>query len=220
MADHSAIVVYAKIAKRTLLLFQVSSVNDRGAIVFVTMRTLDSIPKEVIERWQSEKREWFEKRGFPFVANWKDSLSQIPTKERQLFKRHFQRTREDYLDSGMGLCLLRKRDLAEMVAKSLMHFDGDRYNMGDFIIMPNHIHLLGAFYDAESMQKQFDSWLHWTARHINLAMGTKGSFWQEEPFDHLVRTEKQYEYLREYIANNPGKAKLPAGEFYYRRHDS
>ena len=92
--------------------------------------------------------------------------------------------------------------------------------MGDFVIMPNHVHLLAAFNTEEGMRTRFDSWLHWTARKINRAIGKSGHFWQEEPFDHLVRSNEQYEYLRNYIRANPSKACLKKGEFFYHNSNS
>ena len=89
--------------------------------------------------------------------------------------------------------------------------------MGDFVVMPNHVHLLASFADPEVMQKQCTSWLHYTAFEINKRLGRSGKFWQQEPFDHLVRSIEQYEYLRRYIADNPKKANLKNGEFIYRR---
>ena len=109
-------------------------------------------------------------------------------------------------------------ELATIVADSLLHFDGLRYRMGDFVVMPNHVHLLAAFPSAESMRKQFDSWLHYTAFRINQLISKKGHFWQQEPFDHLARSAEQYEYLRTYVAENPEKANLNEGEFIYRRY--
>jgi REP element-mobilizing transposase RayT len=112
------------------------------------------------------------------------------------------------LDSGPGRCLLRRPERAEIVANSLLHFDGERYRMGDFVVMPNHVHLLAAFPSAEEMRVQFDSWLHYTAYQIHQQIGERGNFWHQEPFDHLVRSVDQYVYLRDYIADNPRKAKL------------
>ena len=60
--------------------------------------------------------------------------------------------------------------------------------MGDFIVMPNHVHLLAVFGSAERMKEQCDSWLHFTAFRINQSVGAEGKFWQQEPFDHLVRS--------------------------------
>ncbi len=107
--------------------------------------------------------------------------------------------------------------MAQIVADSLLHFDGQRYQMGDFVIMPNHVHLLAAFSSEKSMDRQFDSWLHYTATKINAATGAAGRFWQQEPFDHLVRSLDQYTYLRKYIADNPKNAGLRTGQFIYRR---
>lgn len=67
------------------------------------------------------------------------------------------------------------------------------------------------------MKTQIDSWLHWTATQINRKTGIRGHFWQQEPFDHLVRSIEQYEYLRQYIADNPKKGGLREGEYIYRR---
>ena len=88
--------------------------------------------------------------------------------------------------------------------------------MGDFVVMPNHVHLLCAFSSENALSKQCDSWLHFTARQINLKLGRKGKFWQQEPFDHLVRSPEQYEYLRKYIAENGAKAGLKENQFLYR----
>jgi len=83
--------------------------------------------------------------------------------------------------------------------------------------MPNHVHLLAVFSTPELLKEQCDSWQHFTAVQINQAIGSKGKFWQQEPFDHLVRSVEQYNYLRKYIADNPIKASLKPGEYLYRR---
>ena len=100
------------------------------------------------------------------------------------------------MDSCQGQCLLKRPELAKIVADALLYFDGQRYRLGDFVVMPNHVHLLAAFSTAEALEAQCDSWLHFTAFQINRAIGEKGKFWQQEPFDHLVRSPEQYEYLR------------------------
>ncbi|MCC9641081.1 transposase [Rhodopirellula sp. JC740] len=114
---------------------------------------------------------------------------------------------------------MRSRTIAEIVAKSLLHFDGSRYEMGDFVIMPNHVHLLATFPTERDMRKQAASWMRFTARQINVRLGTSGHFWQQEPFDHLVRSSEQYEMLRNYIADNPKKAGLTTGNFLHHRRE-
>ena len=189
-----------------------------GAIVFVTFRTHDSIPREVLERWENEKRQWIESHGVRVAGRTTLAVGKLTASEQVQFRRHFDRCREDLLDNHLGRSVLRSPELAEIVAKSLLHFDRQRYRMGDFIIMPNHVHLLCAFGDAGSMRNQFDSWLHYTAAQINRRLGEKGKFWQRDPFDHLVRSPEQYDYLRDYIRDNPKKARLAEGEFLYRKY--
>src|SRR5262249_11571853 len=134
------------------------------------------------------------------------------------FQKTFNRCREAFLDTCHGRCLLKRPELAQIVAESLLHFDGQRYRMGDFVVMPNHVHLLTVFPTADAMKKQCGSWLHYTAFRINQAVGETGEFWQEEPFDHLVRSPEQYDSPRRHIADNPHKAGLKPGEYHYRRY--
>lgn len=190
-----------------------------GAIVFITIRTHDSIPKEVLARWDFEKLQWLWERGIECGTWWK-GLEQLSPELRAEFAKVFHRTREMFLDTCHGACELRKPELAQIVERSLKHFDGVRYKLGDFVIMPNHVHLLVAFPDSAMMKDQCTSWMKFTATAINRLLGRKGAFWQQEAFDHLVRHAEQYNAIRKYIASNPEKAKLSKGEFiYYHRPD-
>ncbi|MEM6468342.1 MAG: transposase [Planctomycetota bacterium] len=190
--------------------------SQTGATVFVTFRTRDSIPRNVIKRWDAERFQWLQRRGVNCRGDFSAALRQLSSTDARAFRKRFNRQREDFLDSCHGTCILRKPDLAQIVADSLLYFDGERYHMGDFVVMPNHVHLLASFHDAERMRRQFGSWLRWTAMKINSATGAKGHFWQEEPFDHLVRSNAQLEYLRKYIKENPLRAKLKKGEYLLR----
>jgi putative transposase len=197
--------------------------SQAGAIVYVTARTCDSIPKEVLIRWEREKKEWFHNRerqlGIPvdLWRDWKIKLNDLNEQDRDEFQNHFNCQKEMELDCCHGACWLKDPALARIVSDSLMHFDGTRYRMGDFVIMPNHFHALVAFRQPEDMERQFDSWLHWTATQINRRIGARGHFWQQEPFDLLVRSVDQYAYLRAYIRDNPSKGNLREGEFLHRR---
>jgi len=188
-----------------------------GTVVFVTFRTRDSIPAEVVRRWEWEKQEWLKARGYE-DAPWESVLPTLPIEQRVAFRKQFDRHRETFLDDCHGRCVLEQPELARIVADALLYFDGERYHMGDFVVMPNHVHLLAAFDSSDSMRAQFDSWLHFTARLINRMIGETGKFWQGEPFDHLVRNADQYDTLRRYIVDNPIKAMLSPGRYLYRRY--
>lgn len=133
---------------------------------------------------------------------------------RQFFDA-FDNRWHDALDSCYGDCVLKVPDLAGIVADSLLHFDGDRYLMLDFVVMPNHVHFLASFPSEPAMLEQCESWKHYTATKINRRLGSKGRFWQQDGFDHLLRSESQFEYVRRYIAANPTRARLAAGEFVH-----
>ncbi len=49
---------------------------------------------------------------------------------------------EKWLDQGMGNCHLKRPDIASIVANALHHFDNDTYELGSFVVMPNHVHAI------------------------------------------------------------------------------
>jgi REP element-mobilizing transposase RayT len=180
-----------------------------GSVVFITWRTADSMPKIIIERWRADRNRWLVAHDIdPTQKGWKMHVQQLPPEQMLEYHEHFTTRWHDELDACHGACLLERPEIAEVVANSLLHFDGDRYEMLDFVIMPNHVHLMGCFPDRESMLAQCDSWKHFTAREINRRIGASGRFWQQDSFDHLVRHEGQFRRLQDYIAQNPAKARL------------
>jgi type I restriction enzyme R subunit len=190
--------------------------SQAGTICFITWRTWDSMPKSVLASWVSERRRYLRAHGInPDAANWKHRLDLLSPKVKSEFHRVSSERWHAELDRCHGACVLRNRELAQVVANSLHHFDGDRYLLLDFVVMPNHVHLLAAFPDEDSMLDQCDSWKHFTAKEINRQLARSGRFWQQDAFDHLLRTEWQFVYLRSYIADNPRRARLSAGEFIH-----
>ena len=180
-----------------------------GCVVFITWRTSDSMPKDVLERWRADRNRWLNIHGIdPTQKGWKIRVQELPPDSMAEYHDRFTTRWHEALDSGHGACVLAQTEIADLVFDSLLHFDGDRYEMLDFVIMPNHVHLLATFPDKAAMVEQCDSWKHFTARQINRRFGTQGRFWQQDAFDHLVRHEGQFRRLRDYIAQNPLKAGL------------
>jgi type I restriction enzyme R subunit len=52
--------------------------------------------------------------------------------------------------------------------------------MLDYVVMPNHAHILCTFIDEDAMLAQSDSWKHFTATQINRKLGNKKRFWQQD----------------------------------------
>ncbi len=193
--------------------------HQPAAICFLTIRLNDSIPKSVVQRWHRERIEFLQRNGVQVNRDWKTGYQQLPPEKQKQFKKNFSRQRETTLDECRGECELAKPVAAMEVANSLMSFHGDRYWMGDFVIMPNHVHCLVAFRESGIAKTQPGGWMRFSARKINKLIGRTGVLWFPEPFDHLVRSEEQLEYLRSYIEENPIKAKLKKGTYLYRRSD-
>jgi putative transposase len=207
--------------------------SQAGALCFITWRTHDSMPKAVVDDWNAERMRGLARLGIdPNDPNWRQRVTALmPHAEREdhgspyasregpllprVFLDQLSSRWHDALDACHGDCVLRRPELAKIVADSLSHFDDQRYALFDFVIMPNHIHLLASFANEDEMTDQCESWKHFTATRINRLLGRKSRFWQQDAFDHLVRTEEQFAYLRLYIADNPTKAKLRPGEFIH-----
>jgi REP element-mobilizing transposase RayT len=185
-----------------------------GVTYFITMRLEDSVPQALVRSWHGERDVWLREHGIGVGADWKLRLRKAPELEREYHAR-FTKRYMTYLDRGYGRCVLRDERAATIVAESLHHFDGDRYELGDFVVMPNHVHLLVCLIGETEIEAQCRSWKKYTATQINRLLGTSGRMWQAESFDHLVRSPEQFEYFRWYIANNPHKTQLREGEFLY-----
>lgn len=192
--------------------------SQQGTTCFITIRTNDSIPKKVLDIWKAERDVWLLRHGInPSKPNWHALVQELDAREYSHFRRVFLGRFERLLDNCYGECLLRDPILARVVTDSLLSFDGVRYLMGDFVIMPNHVHLLAQFMNECEMRKQCASWARYTARRINRILGRRGQLWQKEAFDHLVRSPEQFDYYRRYIAANPVGAHLKPGEYFLYR---
>ena len=189
-----------------------------GVTYFITWRTDDSIPRDVLDLWVRRRNEWLRRHGIePSQPRWSARLEELSVAQQCDFHNTFSREFLEYLDRGHGACVLRKAELAAIVAESLRRFDGQRYLLGDFVVMPNHVHVLACLQGATDVLDQCYSWKRHMATKINRAMGRQGRFWHEESFDHLVRGPEQFDRLRLYIADNPREAGLLPGEYLYCR---
>jgi type I restriction enzyme R subunit len=191
--------------------------HQPATICFLTMRLNDSIPKSVILRWHKERLEYLQRLGIAVDADWKQGYQKLDTNQQAEFNKHFSRQRETTLDECLGACDLADPQARFEVSQSLEAFHGQRYWMGDYVILPNHLHCLVAFVNNKIAKTQPGSWMRFSARKNNRLLGRSGALWFPEPFDHLVRNDLQLEYLRSYIADNPKKARLKPDEFTYRR---
>jgi putative transposase len=150
-----------------------------GQPVFATFRLLGSLP---------------ESRVFP-----KDNLSageQFEAMDRLLDR---ARTGPRYLAEAA---------VARVVVQAIRHGADElkRYDLHAFVVMPNHVHLLVTPHVANAR------WLGplkgFTGAGANRILHRKGPFWQDESYDHLVRSAEEFRKIVGYIEHNPVAAGL------------
>ena len=171
-----------------------------NAIYHVTFRLADSIPQVQRKQWLRERELILESSAY--------KKRNLTKEEKERLKFLLSRKIQKYLDAGHGECLLREPATAGIVKAALEYFDGQRYYLHAWSIMPNHVHVIVEPIAGIRISKIVHSWKSFTANRINRQLGRKGQLWQHEPFDHIIRSEKEYLFLVEYVWSNPEKAGL------------
>lgn len=113
-------------------------------------------------------------------------------------------------NSDAGSCLLKTSEVASIVEDALLHFQGQRYALSAWCVMPNHVHVVVTPYPGHVLPDILHSWKSFTAHRINAILGREGRLWEEEFFDHLVRNERDFEKFVRYTEENPVNAGLCA----------
>jgi REP element-mobilizing transposase RayT len=187
--------------------------DQEGATYFITWRMADSMPKDLWVQWRQRRDAWLKAHEIdPVTPDWRRELELLPEVERHQFRK-FTLALDLEMDACHGTCVLRQPELRQIVVETLHFFDLQRYMLADYVVMPNHVHVLVGGLAREAMLAQVESWKRWTAKQINKTLGLHGRFWQDESFDHLVRSENAFWKFRRYIAENPVKAHLSPEEF-------
>ena len=173
-------------------------VKREGASYFVTFQLTDSLPKEVLLRFEREHAE---------------ALRRLPAKatagQAEEIHRELRRKIERYLDQGVGECHLRRPEIAESIAEALRHFHNTEYLLDDWVVMPNHVHLILWPMPNFTLSEILKSRKRHTARRANLILGRTGeTFWQRESYDHWIRNDDEKARIRRYIRMNPVNARL------------
>ena len=164
-----------------------------GTTYFVTWRTADSLPKARVDAWFAERDEWMKKNPEPWT----------PKMEEEFYQRFPDRW-EKWLDDCKGECLLAQQELRKIVESTLRHDDGMKYHLRDFVVAPNHVHVLVTPTGGENtLSEAVQVWKSVSSHRINQTLGRKGEFWQKEYFDHIVRSPEQLAKFKNYIQNHP-----------------
>lgn len=151
---------------------------------FVTFRLADSMPRDVLNKWKAE-------------------LESGQITDVELRKRI-----EQYLDSGYGSCALRDPRIANLLRETLLKWDGERFELIAWVIMPNHVHILIRLLGESLLSEIMHSIKSYTAHQANKILQRSGRFWSVESFDRYIRNADHFRNTIRYIEENPVKAGL------------
>ena len=154
----------------------------------ITLHLADAVPLKVIERWERQLRDLTDKHKLALM----------------------QQRIDQYLDAGYGECFLKDAAIAKLVQNSLLKYDGVRYNLFAWCVMPNHEHSLLKRFEDSTLEQIMQAHKSYTAHEANKLLSRKGTFWMREYYDRLIRNREHFFRARLYIENNPVKARLCA----------
>ncbi len=175
-----------------------------GSIYWITFRLADSLPHEKLDNWKTERNQWVSKHPEPW--------SELEWKE---YNERFGDRLEGWLDAGYGCCVLSRPEVRKIFQECLLRFDEERLRIHAAVIMPNHIHLLLSPLKNHSLSELLKGIKGASARRINHLLGKTGTtFWMDESYDHIVRSEAQYQHFLTYITENPVKAGLSQNQYW------
>ena len=168
--------------------------RQEGTIYFVTFRLVDSLPQAKLEWLRHEKELWLSLNPEQRTDN----------QQREYHKR-FTRTVDRWLDAGYGRCILARPDCKIIMESSLVHFDGVRYELGEYVVMPNHVHAVVTPIGGNALTRILHDWKSFSAHQFNRVLTSSGRIWHRESFDHIIRSAEHLAKFENYIRNNPKK---------------
>ena len=172
---------------------------ERGTY-FVTFRLADSLPQPVRESFEFERQD--------IIKTAQQQGRELTSAERKRLDQLFSERIDQHLDRGAGACHLARPEVADLVARALQHFDGKRYRLEAWCVMPNHVHAVFTTFPGHFLDKILHSWKSFTANQANRILGLTSPFWQREYYDRLVRNGTERNRFIRYVVDNPVRANL------------
>jgi len=106
-------------------------------------------------------------------------------------------------------------DEQRLVLDNIIKGNNKYYNLIATIVMPDHVHLIIKPENEYNLSKILRGIKGATARGINLMRKSKGSIWQGESFDRIIRSQDELIEKLNYMLNNPIKNGLTENPWEY-----
>lgn len=175
--------------------------SQTSKLYFVTFRLHDSMPEYVMEKFRSYcawRERMLELHGY---APEELSKYEIDKRNRMM----------EYLDAGHGECLLKKSEVREVLSHCIEKMNDQGCCVHCYVIMPNHVHIILETNGEKKASDLIGRLKSISAHMINRLLGRKGSLWQYEIYDRLIRNAEHYWRAVRYIVRNPNHC--PVGTY-------
>ena len=86
---------------------------------------------------------------------------------------------------------------------AIRHWDDHRIDLDAAVVMPDHAHMMFRIVDGSDLSSILHSIKSFSAKQIGKLTGSRGSVWQDESFDHIIRHETAWAEKLEYVRLNP-----------------
>ncbi len=108
----------------------------------------------------------------------------------------------------------------DIVLECCLKENGHKFDLHTAVVMPDHTHLLlSSLRDVNGLNFSLPQIMHavkgTSASKVNVLLGRSDPVWQEEFFDHVLRSNESLVEKADYICQNPVRAGLvnAAGEY-------
>lgn len=182
---------YDKNANKAIYCGNLPHLRQNTVGYFVTFRTADSVPQTQLKQWTDERKKWLDLHPEP-----------LNTEAKIEYYKLFPRRIEKWLDQDYGECLLKDPRCQKIVKNALLYFDGKRYELWEYTVAANHVHIIIEPFREWALSDIMHSIKSFTAKEINKVLGRSGQIWQKEYFDHIIRSESQLNRFIKYIQNH------------------
>jgi REP element-mobilizing transposase RayT len=172
--------------------------KDAG-VYFVTFHLVDSLPQSVLRKMAERRR---------LLQTARRSGRKLLPHEEAAFAEVNAKKIEEYLDKGRGACWMRDPRIADLVANALRFYDGQRYRLIAWCVMPNHVHVVFRAFPGQKLPGLLRSWKAYPAGMANRILGRRGAFWEREYYDRLIRDGEELDRAIAYVCSNPERAGL------------
>jgi len=169
--------------------------TQENCTYFVTFRLADSIARSRLDEYNELREKWKKHHQPPYTE-----------KEQEQFDELFSERVNRWLDEGSGSCILSEPEVSKIVADALTHFDGERYELDEWVVMPNHVHALVTPHPGYDLESILHSWKSYSAHKISKHLDQSGTVWKKESYDHIIRDLAELTRIRKYIRKNPAEA--------------